>query len=47
MISERELRAEMKRYPAFIKRALRHKNYAEALKLQTEFEIMNWIVEDK
>ena len=45
MISEKELRHEVKRYPAFIAKALKEKDYDEALRLSIELETLQFVLE--
>jgi hypothetical protein len=45
MISEYDLRAELKRYPRFIKRAIRDKDWHSVAELVTQAETIEWILD--
>lgn len=45
MISEEDLRIEIKRYPKFIKEAIRNEDYALAYQLKIELDTMVFLLE--
>ena len=46
MINEKDLKAELKRYPLFIKAALKNKDYEEVLRLKEQMNTIEWILNE-
>lgn len=46
MLNESTLKQELKRYPSFIKDAIKNKNYDLAFTLSIEADTMEWVLED-
>lgn len=45
MISEKALRRELKRYPGWIRQALKDKDYTALLEFHNQAETIQWILE--